>query len=224
MLILAVDTATSVNGCALWLDGKILRSVNEKSGLTHSQRLIPNIDVLLKGAGVKLGDVGYFACAVGPGSYTGIRIGTATIKAFAQVTNTPCVAVNSLYSLAFNVDAPFICSMIDARHNEVYAAMYDEYKNCILPPRAIFMDELLPLLERKTVWFVGDGALVHQEKLRSVCEAGFAANMFNDASSLCFAAERLINAGEVCDYKTLTPVYLKLTQAEMERKAREIKH
>lgn len=146
MKILAVDTSSkncsvsivevnkNIDGCAAEHNGatankncdfNIIISENNDEEKTHSQKLMPMIDDMFKKSNLSLDDIDLLACCLGPGSFTGIRIGIATIKAFADVKNIPTVGVTSLESLAYNIDGNgFICPIIDCKNENVYSSLF----------------------------------------------------------------------------------------------------
>ena len=134
MKILAMDTSSKVCSVAIIDDGKVIKELHNESELEHSQTLMPMIDEILRQAGITLNDINLLACGVGPGSFTGIRVGIATVKAMADSKNIPIVGVNSLeaqtYALKMsrqddeNIQNCKVLSMIDARNDNVYFAVY----------------------------------------------------------------------------------------------------
>ena len=126
MLILGIDTCCMAATTALMSDDRLVAQVVQNNKKTHSQNIMPMIDFMLSQAEVSAKDVDGFAVAVGPGSFTGVRIGVATIKALAHATGKPCIAVSTLKALANNV-VPFegiICPIMDARRGQVYNALF----------------------------------------------------------------------------------------------------
>jgi len=131
MKVLAIDTSTMLGGIAVVDDqfGLVIEiRLNVKS--THSEKLMTSIDYALQQSGYKVSDMDCFAVAIGPGSFTGLRIGLSTVKGFSYATGKPIVSVPTLEALAYNF--PFcqypVCTMLDARKKEVYAALF-EWKN-----------------------------------------------------------------------------------------------
>ena len=121
MKILAISTSSNTASVALLEDDKCIQELNIINEKTHSEKLMPLIDELFKNNKVTLSDIGLIACDNGPGSFTGIRIGVATVKAMAEAKNIPVVSCSSLEGLAYNVTGfDYICSLIDARNNQVY--------------------------------------------------------------------------------------------------------
>ena len=127
MKILAVDTSSKVCSVIILDDNKILENLSNDDEKTHSVKLMPMIDKPFKITGLTLDDISLLACCIGPGPFTGVRIGIATIKSFADVKNIPVVGVTSLESLAYNVkdmaDNALVCSLIDAKHDNVYCGL-----------------------------------------------------------------------------------------------------
>lgn len=226
MKILAVDTSTAAASAALTEDGMLLGEytmTNNKK--THSQRIMPMIDALLKDTGTDIADVDLFAAAAGPGSFTGLRIGVATVKGLAHACGKPVVSVSTLESLAYNVPycEHIIVPIMDAGKNRVYAASYiwDEGLKELGEPEAMTIEECVDGCgELLDVMFVGDGAAAHMDyiKERLADRAFFApanANGQRAASAACCAYEKYKN-GEAITHEELNPIYLKKSQAERE--------
>lgn len=160
MKILAVSTSSSNASVALLEDDKCIQELNICNERTHSEKFLPLIDELLLSTGTSLSDIGLIAVDNGPGSFTGIRIGIATIKAIAEFKNIPVVACSSLEALAYNIEnADYICSLIDARNNQVYSAIFDGNYNLISDYFADDINNLLPIFQKySNIVFVGDGS------------------------------------------------------------------
>ena len=223
MKILAVDTSAVCASVAVTQDGKILSESSINTGLTHSRTLIPMIDSVLKNGEITLESIDTFACSVGPGSFTGIRIGVAAIKGLCDALGKKCVPVSTLEALAYNLVGRncTAVSVMDARCNQVYCAVFlidGEEVTRLTDDMALKIDDLGEMLGYyENVIFVGDGAkLCHKalgyEKAPANCE-------YQRGSSVCFAAEKHLD--EALDSKELLPVYLRLPQAERELKARQ---
>lgn len=126
MTILAIDTSTDYLSLAVMRDGKIIGRFHRRSHMRHSSLLVPMIEKILKGSKVGLKAIDCFAISIGPGSFTGLRIGVATIKGLAYALNKPIVAVPTLDVIAHNA-AKFrgiLCPALDARKNKVYACLF----------------------------------------------------------------------------------------------------
>lgn len=225
MKILAIDTSGQNCSVAIIDEEKVICDFNLSIGTTHSETLLPMIDEVCKTSKIDLSEVDVLACGIGPGSFTGLRIGIATIKGFALAQNKNVIGVPTLDALAYNI-ANFdglICSVLDARNNNVYAGIY-KYENdkVILQDDYITenLDTLIDILKSKNekVMFVGDGAVSFKGKLKEALneKALFAPLHLNNqlSSSVAKAAldRALVNDFDNAD--TLNPMYLKKSQAE----------
>ncbi|MBT7122899.1 MAG: tRNA (adenosine(37)-N6)-threonylcarbamoyltransferase complex dimerization subunit type 1 TsaB, partial [Clostridia bacterium] len=171
MNILAIDTSGSVCAVSVLQDKKVLVEVYVDNKKTHSQMLAPMIDDCLERADLSLSDIDLFACAIGPGSFTGLRIGVSMIKGFCQALNKKCVGVNTLDALAQNLlgEARIVCPVIDARRGDVYTASYTD-NNRVSDYRATQLTDLLDELKGREVVFIGDAALNFKQE---IVQAGF---------------------------------------------------
>ncbi|MBO7318951.1 MAG: tRNA (adenosine(37)-N6)-threonylcarbamoyltransferase complex dimerization subunit type 1 TsaB [Clostridia bacterium] len=223
MKILAVDTSAVCASVAVTQDGKILSESSINTELTHSRTLMPMIDAVLRNGEIAMESIDMFACSVGPGSFTGIRIGVAAIKGLCDALSKKCVPVSTLEALAYNLIGRncTAVSVMDARCNQVYCAVFlvdGEEVSRLTEDMALKIEDLAKLLEDyENIIFVGDGAkLCHKalgyEKAPANCE-------YQRGSSVCFAAMNHID--EALEAKELLPVYLRLPQAERELKARQ---
>ncbi len=214
MKILAIDTSGSVCSVAVLLGDKVLAEVYVDNKKTHSQMLAPMIDDCLSRADLALQDIDLFACAIGPGSFTGLRIGVSMIKGFCQALDKKCIGVNTLDALAQNMmgDKRIVCPIIDARRGDVYTASFNG-GNRLGDYRAVQLSELLKELAGQDALFLGDAAISFRQEILdagfSVAHSGIA---LQRASSVGLVAyEHQSNA--VSAYE-LEPFYLRQTQAE----------
>ncbi len=221
MKILSIGTSGKNCTVAISEDNKIIKEININDGLTHSQNLLPAIDNLFKETSLNISDMDYYACSIGPGSFTGIRIGVATIKGICLGVPKPDVAVPSLLALAYHVKdfEGYIVSCIDAKNDNVYAGIYKRENGVITQEGDYIVDNVNVLIEKVksldgNITIVGDGATlvanacgVHKEPEESSLEY---------ASSICEAATYMIAKGEITDGVHLSPLYLKKSQAERE--------
>lgn len=226
MKILAIDTSSNVAAAAVTCDGKLIGEYILNHKKTHSQKIMPMIDELMKSAELDVSDIDLFAAVTGPGSFTGLRIGVAAVKAFAQVTKKPVAAVNTLEGLAYNL--PFcphiIVPMMDARRRDVYAAAYSfcGVVEQIISPCAVSVDECVEKIKSlgNIAVFLGDGAYLHKEFIMSELgdKALFAPVSVSEqrASSVAACAEDKYKRGEVLIYSELEPYYIRKSQAERE--------
>lgn len=224
MRILAVDTSAVCAAVAVTDGNKILSESQTNTGLTHSRTLMPMIDSTLRNAEISLESIDAFACSVGPGSFTGIRIGVAAIKGLCDGTGKKCIPVSTLEALAYNLLGRkcTAVSVMDARCNQVYCGIFlvdGEKVTRLTPDEAIRIDELGERLGKyEDVIFVGDGAdLCHKAlgyKKASACE------IYQRGSSVAFCAADNFSDDVLLDGASLMPVYLRLPQAERELKAK----
>lgn len=168
MLILAISTSSKVCSVALLRDDKIVKELNIENQKTHSENLVPLVDELLKSTDNKISELDLIACDNGPGSFTGIRIGIATVKAIAEVNKIPVVGCSSLETLSYNVknQTDIICALIDARNSQVYCGIFDNKNNLLknyLADDINIIKQEIP--NNKEVTFVGDGAIVNKSLL-----------------------------------------------------------
>lgn len=222
MKILAIETSSKICGACLCEDDKIIDKLEIDNGLTHSQNLMPLIKDLLDKNNLKISDLDAFVCDIGPGSFTGIRIGVATAMAFVDCSNNAkYTGVSSLEALAYNIkEDGFIASIIDCKNNNCYYALY-ELKNGkyteILSPTAASIFEMFEQLKNttnKTITFVGDGVNAYQsEILLNIENAVYASESLNiiNTENLAFAGFNKLSSGSEL---SLTPLYLKKPQAQ----------
>lgn len=226
MKILALETSAKSVSAAVAEDGVILAAAYQNNGLTHSRTLMPLVDSMLCNASLTLDDIDLIAVAHGPGSFTGLRIGLATVKGLAFVNNTPCAGVSTLEALALpqQGEGTVLCAL-DARRGEVYWAAFDLATHARLTPDAAQpVDALTDFVSncKKPLFFVGDGAQLCYNKFGAQpgvlsCPPSLQAPR---ALGICLAALRMQADGETCPPEALRPQYLRLSQAERERAER----
>lgn len=165
MKILAVDTSSKLCSVAILEDTDLIKKLELDNGLTHSETLMPLIQQLLKECNLTLNNIDLLVSDIGPGSFTGIRIGVATCKAFSDSTNIPSVGISSLEVLAYNVkNNGIICSTIDCKNDNCYFALYkltNGNYTILEEPCAKSISEVLDILSKdysnNQINFVGDG-------------------------------------------------------------------
>jgi len=175
-LILQIDTATEKAHVSLARDGRVLQQLRSDSQKDHASFLQPAIGQLVKEEGVTLNDIDAVSVTMGPGSYTGLRVGMASAKGLCYVLNKPLIALNTLEVIALSTmhaagaqyAATLFCPMIDARRMEVFTALYNSSRQLILEPCAMILDNTSfnTELEKSAVLFSGNGSA----KFRSVCD------------------------------------------------------
>ena len=209
MLIFGIDTCSMSSSAALMSEEKLIAEFTVNHKKTHSEKIMPQIEAMLAACGIDISDIDAFAASVGPGSFTGVRIGVATAKGFAQVLKKPCVAVSALSALALGARTfeGVICPVLDARRNQVYNALFESDKRAlrrITKDRAMALDDLLKELE--SCGALGEKAFFVQKSFS-----------FNLASLVCETAEEKLKRGETVSPDGLVPRYVRLSQAEQEK-------
>ena len=230
-MILAFETSAKAAGVALLEDGKLLGESFQNTGLTHSQTLMSMAEDLLTSCGKTASHVTAVAVAAGPGSFTGVRIGVAAAKGFAWGKEIPCYGVSTLEAMARNFDAweGYIVPTMDARRDQTYTALFRAEQGKltrITEDMAISYEELGEKIKicEKPIFLVGDGAVLCYNKLKEAV-AGVVLpaehRLHQRASGVALVAYDMMEAGLPGDGNSLTPNYLRLSQAERERLARE---
>jgi len=207
--ILCIDTSSNLCSVAIFEDDNLINKLELDNGLTHSETLMPLIKELLSSSNLILKDIDLLVSDIGPGSFTGIRIGVSTVKAFSDSLNIPCVGISSLEILAYNIkNSGIICSTIDCKNDNCYFALFElvngKYK-VLEEPCAKSCQEVVNLLEEKysgkNISFVGDG-------IPSKCT-----HFYLDIQNLGVAGyNKFINNNRVGE--DILPLYLKKPQAQ----------
>lgn len=214
-LILSLETSTDICSVAIHHDGELLSDITIREPQAHAARLAPLIHQLLRETGRSPRDLQAIAISSGPGSYTGLRIGTSTAKGLCFALGIPLIAVPTLQLLAFDfirrseIDG-FLCPMIDARRMEVYCAVYDNRLHTISDTAAIIVDEksFSELLDSHKMFFFGNGA----SKCRNVVShsnAFFVDDVLPSATSLGIRAQQKFLSNQFEDLNLFAPFYLK---------------
>lgn len=228
MLIFGIDTCCMAATAALVDDRVLVAQTVVNRNKTHSQIMMPQIEEMFKIAEIDPMDVDVFAAAVGPGSFTGVRIGVATAKAMAQAANRPCVAVSTLEALAYSSKYfdGIAVPILDARRNQVYNALFDCGKGGmtrITEDRALALETLLAELKAsgRDCLFMGDGVLVFEDEIRKELgeKAFFAPKTvsMNLGGAVAELGAEKFKKGETVTYSDLVPSYVRLSQAERDR-------
>ena len=233
MILLAFETSAKAASVALF-DGKILLGEQyQNTGLTHSQTLMVMAEDLLKQCGKTAADVEAVAVANGPGSFTGVRIGAAAAKGFAWGREIPLYGVSTLEAMALGLGVyqGYVCPVMDARRSQVYNALFYVNQGTverIAPERAIALADLKNELKncKESVFLVGDGSnLCYNSLLEEVNALVLPPEhkLHQRAVGVGLAALEQIRSGIATNAAALTPNYLRLSQAEREKLAREQK-
>ena len=174
MKILAIDTSSKICGVAIIENEKILIKLINDDEKTHSVKLMPMIDKAFKDTNLSLDDISLLACCIGPGSFTGVRIGIATIKAFTDSLNIPSIGVNSLEVLASSITSNgLVASIIDAKNENCYFALYNKKNEDLIEqisPKACTIYEAIDniknyLKSQKDIFLIGNGSINYQSIL-----------------------------------------------------------
>jgi tRNA threonylcarbamoyladenosine biosynthesis protein TsaB len=222
--LLAVDTSTRTGGVAVLKDDTVVAALQVTTDKTHARRLMSAIDSVLRMAELDLKDCQAFAVTVGPGSFTGLRIGVSAVKGLAFATGMPVTGVSSLEVLAsqFPWFPHVICPILDARKDQVYTALYQRRpdgrlgrlaKACAVDPKEWLLQITSPCL------FVGDGSAVYRALIQDMVGplARFAPPYLNAlrASVVAHIGLEQIKRGDTCDVALLAPDYIRKSDAEI---------
>ena len=228
MKILAVDTSTKMGSVALTEDENLIAQIQLNVEVTHTERLLPAIENLFNQTGLKLEQMEGLALAIGPGSFTGLRVGLATMKGFAQALALPLVGVSSLLALACNglmSDKP-VAACLDAHRGEVYSTIVRWYDSTMVQKiieEQVVKPEILcdRLKDIGTCWLIGDGAIHYRQLFKDKLgeTALFAPEplMRLEAKWVAWLAHPRLNKGEGRDWEALTPNYLRASDAELKQ-------
>lgn len=241
MKILSIDTASNICGVSILEDNKLVCNLDTNTGRTHSENLMPMIEQAFKKTNLSLKNIDLITCDIGPGSFTGIRIGVATTKAFKDSLNIPCVGISSLEALAYNLkdnikQNEIICSIMDCKNDNCYFALYEK-KNDILEtliePQAESVEACLSILknysedtlENPSIYFVGDGSAIYKNLIQETfSDAMFATTDLNNLNSyyLGIAGLEHFKSGSISE--EVLPLYLKKPQAQRLLEEKELRN
>ena len=250
MNILGIESSGLTASAAVMTDGRLVSEYTVNNKKTHSQTLLPMISEVMSSAGLETKELDCIAISRGPGSFTGLRIGSATAKGLGLALDKKVAEVSTLEVLAYNlIEAKdcILCPIMDARRQEVYTAAYEAGESdpvnaslgneseeatgnrplrIVIPEKACPLDELLRELEglNKKVLFNGDGVPVYSEYIKENFkgEYAFASNtlLLQRAASVAALGTIMYEAGEIIDADAHVPVYLRKSQAERELAAK----
>lgn len=227
MNILALETSAKAASCAVLKDGAPVASAWQQTGLTHSRTLMPMVEGMLRNSELTIQDMDAIAVAVGPGSFTGLRIGIAAVKGLSWAADKPCIAVSTLEAMATplsHMEGLIICAM-DARRQQVYNALFEAHNGQLRrlsPDRAIALQELegeIAAVDLPKI-VVGDGAVLCHTYLTGhniPCALAPVHLRAQSAVGVALAAWPMAEAHQFLSAQDLQPVYLRLSQAERER-------
>ena len=226
MKILALETSAKAVSAAVVENGKVLCSGYQDTGLTHSRTLMPIVEGILKNTNLTINDMDAIAVAVGPGSFTGIRIGIAAAKGLSFGADKPAIGVSTLAAMAGNVafcDGLVICAM-DARRQQIYNALFEAKDGTLTrltEDRAIALSDLLEEIkdDPRPKMILGDGARLCRDYLTEhgvTCRLAPPHLVMQNAMSVALEAERLAQKeGSLLSAQDLEPVYLRSPHADL---------
>lgn len=235
MRILAIDSSSMVATVAITTDGILNAEYTVNHKKTHSQTLLPMIDEICKTLELDVETIDAIAISGGPGSYTGLRIGSATAKGFGLALNKPIINVPTMDALAYNMfsSSYIVCPIMDARRGQVYTGIYrfnGTEMETIKEQCIIMIDELIYELDKigMPVMFLGDGVDTQKDTIESkmATEHYYAPASMNrqKASALASLAEIYFKEGKIESAAEHRPDYLRLSQAERELKEKMAKN
>jgi tRNA threonylcarbamoyladenosine biosynthesis protein TsaB len=222
MRILAADTSTKTGSVAVVEDESLVAEYTLNVSETHSARLMPTIDRVLNDAELGIEDIDALAIAIGPGSFTGLRIGLATFKGLALAAEKKLVAVPTLDALASSISFSdhIVCPILDARMGEVYAALYkfsDGLCEKVSKDMVLAVEDLFREVDGKVV-ILGDGIALHRDRIVAVLgeRAVFAPQRLwiPRAVNVAAIARSRVERGDSDDIGALEPIYLRQSEAE----------
>ena len=235
MKILCIDTASDICGVSILENTNLVVNLDNNTGRTHSENLMPMIQEALKKSNLSLKDINLLVCDKGPGSFTGIRIGISTVKAFHDSLNIPCIGISALESLSYNVkNDGLIASIIDCKNDNCYFALYklenSNYTQIIEPTATSILDTLVlcknaycsyPLISTNlAITFVGD-VNIYKSLITSYFDS------VNFSENNCLSSYNLGLAGfkkfEQNIFDEILPLYLKKPQAERQLEENQLK-
>ena len=228
MKILGIDSSGLVASAAIADEKNIIAEFTVNNKQTHSQTLLPMIEKVVDMSGIELEQIDAIAIAAGPGSFTGLRIGSATAKGIGLALKKPVVSVPTLEGLAYRVSVfdGIICPIMDARRNQVYTGIYKMDKGnlvCLSEQKAVDIHEIMEELEKydEKVIFLGDGVEVQRETIekefkKEYCFAPIHLSK-QSAAAVAVLGDIYFNQGKAEDAAEHKPIYLRKSQAERER-------
>ena len=226
MRILAFDSCGKTASVAVY-DGKVIGEVYIDAKQTHSATLLPSADWLLSSLGLKVADMDYIAATVGPGSFTGVRIGMSAAKGMAAGAGLKCIGVSSLYAAAYAAKdcEGLVCAVMDARCGQIYNANFKVDNGVIqraCEDRALAIDDLIDEVKgEKHIFLIGDGALLCRDRFAergASCRIAGEGRVGVGAGDVALIAAE--NAESAVSPEAFAVNYIRLSQAEREREAK----
>lgn len=227
MKILGIETSANVASVA-YIDGdSLISEITLNTKLTHSQTLMPMLDHMCQISGTNLEDIDAIAIASGPGSFTGLRIGAATVKGLALALDKPIIPVPTLDSLAYNINFAdsIVCPIMDARRKQVYTAIYEMEEGQFhkhTEDLNISIEALVEMLkdyQDTDIIFVGDGVPVYRDYIKEQLDNAYFAEAHVNrqrAGTVAALGQVYYNQGIVEDHMHFAPSYIRVAQAQRE--------
>ena len=228
MKVLGIDSSGMTATVALIEDDKLIAEFTVNNKRTHSETLMPMIDKVLTASETDIRDVELLAIASGPGSFTGLRIGAATVKGLGMSLDVPVAAIPTCEGLAMNLSGTdrLVCPLMDARRNRVYTGLYrvsGDMPEAVIEQTACDISEIVDKVNEagEKVIFLGDGAAIFKEYIESNIRVEFSFANANASlqrgASIASLGLLYQKAGKTVSVDEFTPVYLRPSQAERVR-------
>jgi len=222
MKILSIETAGNICAVALTEDDNLIKEEIIDDANTHSVKLMPLVDKLLKQTNTNLLDIDLFACDIGPGSFTGIRIGVSTIKAFLDATGKKAVGITSLETLVYNLNTEdIVCSIIDAKNENAYYGFFKKEDGIYKSISDLSFDNINNIINKakqknKKIIFIGNGSIQYKDVIESEIEN---AEIILDEEKSKLNARNIASAAfynkqKAADTNGLKPLYIRPSNAE----------
>lgn len=229
MKILSICTSTMISTCTIMEDGEIIGDCNINQQKTHSESLVPMIKNMLDNLNIDISEIDLYVMAKGPGSFTGLRIGMTTGKTLAQVFNKDVLGISTLEALAVScLTDKYIVPLVDARGGRVYYGIYkweDEKLVNKKEDSLIFMEDLVEELKKtdKDYLFVGEGSRIFKDLIKEEKIGSLAIEPLNNCigRGLCYLGDKYYSQGIKDDIYTLSPAYIRKSQAQRDLELRE---
>lgn len=227
MKILAIDSSGLVASIAIMSDDKLIAEYTINYKKTHSQTLLPMIDEVVKMLGMELGEIDAIAIASGPGSFTGLRIGSATVKGLGLALKKPIISIPTVDGLAYNLFGTdkIICPLMDAKRNQVYTGLYGFVRGefqVISKQKAVALDEIIEEINKlgRDVIYLGDGVITYKELItnKTLVNFDFApSHLTNQRAGAIASLAAIYYKNGITETSNMhKPTYLRLSQAERE--------
>lgn len=240
MKILSIDTSSKLCGVSILDNKNLICNLDKETDKSHSENLMPMISQALTDSDTNLKSIDLIVCDIGPGSFTGIRIGIATVKGFCDSLGIPAIGISSLEALAYPINNELICSLLDCKNNNCYFALYKKSKDILqtlIEPKAETLENALSILKNycennfdsSSIMFVGDGSISFADQIKesfsdSSVKDLFADEKFNSLNSYYLALAGLDRYNSSDKQKEILPLYLKKPLAQRQLEEKEAKN